>query len=174
MARSRRQAVVMAPADTGFAHVVGGLSSLSAREVPLAPEAGDSTINGALPSCPRNVRGETAPSLDEIAKDAQRTIALPPEIATVLLGRCAVAQARLLVAALTAVPSTDRTPGDDAHAHDDRLLDVEEAAIRLGVSKDWIYRKASRLPFTVRLGPRRLRFSTKGIDKFIQHRQGRA
>ncbi len=40
----------------------------------------------------------------------------------------------------------------------DRLLTIEETARALGVSKDWVYRRAAKLPFTVRLG-HLLRFS---------------
>ena len=58
-----------------------------------------------------------------------------------------------------------------AHAAEDRLLTVEEAAGKLGVSPDWLYRR--RLPFTVRLGPRQLRFSAQGIERYIRQRQGR-
>ena len=54
----------------------------------------------------------------------------------------------------------------------DRLLDVEEAARKLGKSKDYLYRHAGKYPFTVRDG-RRLRFSEAGIEKFIRQRLGR-
>jgi excisionase family DNA binding protein len=57
-------------------------------------------------------------------------------------------------------------------ASEDHLLTVEEAAERLGTSRDWLYRKAHKLPFTVRLGSRRLRFSSKGIDRYLRTRQG--
>jgi excisionase family DNA binding protein len=55
---------------------------------------------------------------------------------------------------------------------EDHLLTVEEAAERLGTSRDWLYRKAHKLPFTVRLGPRQLRFSSRGIDRYLRTRQG--
>ncbi len=54
----------------------------------------------------------------------------------------------------------------------DRLLDVQEAARRLGVSTDYLYRHKG-LPFRVQMG-RRVRFSFKGIERYIRHRQGRA
>ncbi len=54
----------------------------------------------------------------------------------------------------------------------DRLLSVEEAAQMLGLSRDYLYRHAKALPFTVRLGSR-LRFSERGIERYIQKRQGR-
>ena len=52
----------------------------------------------------------------------------------------------------------------------DELLIISEAAQRLGVRKDWLYKRASKLPFTVRLG-RKLRFSANGIEKYIRHHQ---
>ncbi len=49
----------------------------------------------------------------------------------------------------------------------DELLDVDEAARRLGTSKDYLYRHHARLPFTRRMG-RSLRFSALGIEKYIR------
>jgi excisionase family DNA binding protein len=49
----------------------------------------------------------------------------------------------------------------------DELLDVDEAARRLGTSKDYLYRNHARLPFTRRIG-RSLRFSALGIEKYIR------
>jgi excisionase family DNA binding protein len=54
----------------------------------------------------------------------------------------------------------------------DRLLLVEEAAERLAVTVDWLYRHAKTLPFTVRNGRRQIRFSERGIDRYIRERQG--
>jgi len=48
-----------------------------------------------------------------------------------------------------------------------------DAASRLGISKDWLYRNATRLPFTVRVSEGLLRFSAKGIDRYIASRVGR-
>ncbi len=96
--------------------------------------------------------------------------ALSPEEIPRLVGDLeklqAVAYARLTAAAVNDQP---RRPGGGAH---DELLDVEEAAHRLSLSTDWLYRKAKELPFTVRLG-RGLSFSARGIDRYIQQRQGR-
>jgi excisionase family DNA binding protein len=49
----------------------------------------------------------------------------------------------------------------------DELLMVEQAAERLGLSVDYLYRNHSRLPFTRRMG-RSLRFSSLGIDEYIK------
>lgn len=55
---------------------------------------------------------------------------------------------------------------------DDTVLSVSEAAERLGVSKDWLYRRTKTLPFVVRIG-RHVKFSLKGIDRYIRSRIGR-
>ncbi len=49
----------------------------------------------------------------------------------------------------------------------DRLLTAEKAAQMLSVSPDWFYRKARKLPFSRKLGPKMLRFSHLGIEKWI-------
>jgi excisionase family DNA binding protein len=54
----------------------------------------------------------------------------------------------------------------------DRLLTAEEAAERLGIAADTLYRKAKRFPFTVRLGYQ-VRFSAAGLERFIRARQGK-
>ena len=65
------------------------------------------------------------------------------------------------------------TAGAGRNGGEDRLLTVEEAARKLAVSDDWLYRHADKLPFTVRIGDRHLRFSAAGIEKFIRQRAGR-
>ncbi len=67
----------------------------------------------------------------------------------------------------------DGLSGTTRAADGDQLLTVEEAAQKLGVPKDWVYRRAKKLPFTVRLSPRHLRFSLRGIEGFIRQRRGR-
>jgi len=59
----------------------------------------------------------------------------------------------------------------ELNGQEERLLDAEEAAALLGVSRDWIYRNASRLPFTRKLGPKMLRFSYQGIQKYLATRK---
>jgi len=52
-------------------------------------------------------------------------------------------------------------------AQSDELLDVAEAAHRLGLSKDYLYRHHSDFPFTRRVG-RKLLFSALGIERYIR------
>lgn len=51
----------------------------------------------------------------------------------------------------------------------DELLHVEEAARRLGISKDFLYRHHSDFSFTRRVGSRLL-FSAFGIERYIRQR----
>ena len=71
----------------------------------------------------------------------------------------AAAMARLLHPE-TATPTTS----------DDRLLNVKEAAERLGTSADYLYRHWSRLPFA-RKCPFGLRFSEQGIAAWIRRQK---
>lgn len=59
----------------------------------------------------------------------------------------------------------------NGHRDEDRLLDAEEASRLLSVSSDWLYRRAKRLPFTRKLGPKMLRFSSQGIQKYLATRK---
>jgi excisionase family DNA binding protein len=65
----------------------------------------------------------------------------------------AVATARLTSPTVTAKP--------------DELLDIEETARRMGVSRDYLYRAHRRLPFTRRQG-RKLLFSSLGLDSYLR------
>jgi hypothetical protein len=53
-----------------------------------------------------------------------------------------------------------------AQAHDE-LLPAKVAAPRLGVTEDYMYKNARKLPFTRRMG-RKLLFSANGIDAYIR------
>ncbi len=109
------------------------------------------------------------PTLDELAAHPERVQGLPPAVARELLPRVVGLQTALLAKALT--PETAN--GHLEASADGDLLTVGEAAQKLSVSKDWLYRRADTLPFTVRLGPAHLRFSERGIEKYIRQRQGK-
>ncbi len=57
------------------------------------------------------------------------------------------------------------------NGQEERLLDAEEAAKLLSVSKDFLYRQAKKLPFVRKLGPKMLRFSSTGIQKYLATRK---
>jgi hypothetical protein len=79
-----------------------------------------------------------------------------------LLGRLEQAKA-IAFARLAAVGTGNGTPPAD------ELVAVGEAARRLGVSKDFLYRHHGRYSFTRREG-RKLLFSSVGIDRHISHK----
>ena len=53
----------------------------------------------------------------------------------------------------------------------DRLLAIDEASRRLGVSKDYLYRHKEDFPFTRRIG-HRLLFTSHGIETYLRHDGG--
>jgi excisionase family DNA binding protein len=110
-------------------------------------------------------------SLDAVADDPGRATGLPFGTTTALLARCAVVQAALTGRLLSLSVSGESSPSETCR--EDRLLGVTEAAERLGVTKDWLYRQAGSLPFTVRLGSKHLRFRSAGLDAYLRQRAGR-
>ena len=59
----------------------------------------------------------------------------------------------------------------ELNGQEDRLLDTEEASKLLGMSRHWLYRHAKKLPFARKLGPKNLRFSYQGIQKYLATRK---
>jgi excisionase family DNA binding protein len=57
--------------------------------------------------------------------------------------------------------------GHGNNADKEVLITPEEAANLLGVKRRWLYRHASKLPFTRRIGRRNLRFSEPGLHRWI-------
>ncbi|MBI3091680.1 MAG: helix-turn-helix domain-containing protein [Candidatus Tectomicrobia bacterium] len=110
------------------------------------------------------------PSLDDIAGDPAQVTALSPEAATALLAKLTVAQGALMGRLLALQADGRHAVGGPA---EDRLLTVEDAAAKLCVTVDWLYRRTRSLPFVVRQG-KFVRFSTLGIERFIRQQQRRA
>jgi len=59
----------------------------------------------------------------------------------------------------------------NGHQEGDHLLDAEKAAEILSVGEDWLYRHHKKLPFTRKLGPKMLRFSYQGIQRYLSNRK---
>jgi predicted DNA-binding transcriptional regulator AlpA len=74
-----------------------------------------------------------------------------------------------LAARLMERPAVNLIPANPA----DKLLTISEASRKLGMSQDYLYRKATNLPFTVRVGRRSLRFSEQGMDRWIRNRSSK-
>jgi predicted DNA-binding transcriptional regulator AlpA len=107
-------------------------------------------------------------SLIDLVRDPAAVANVPPQAIPALLCQLAALQSALLSRLLS-----ESTPLAIQAADPDGLLGVAETAQRMGTSKDWLYRHADELPFTVRLGPRQLRFSAHGLAQYIRKRQGR-
>ena len=62
-------------------------------------------------------------------------------------------------------------PQHTTFSEPEQLLDITEAASRLKVSEDYLYRHSKDFPFTRREG-RKLLFSSSGIDRYIKQQDG--
>ena len=60
-------------------------------------------------------------------------------------------------------------PAVDGARDEPRNLDVAEAARRLGMSRDWLYRHATELPFALRIG-RRVVFDSVALERWNRRR----
>ena len=87
-----------------------------------------------------------------------------PALLAALSARVGTAAARIL--------ENGAAAGDHGREGADENLTVEEAARRLGMSVAWTYKNAHRLPFTVRVGRRAVRFSARRLETYLRHRQG--
>jgi excisionase family DNA binding protein len=118
---------------------------------------------------PRFSNPATGAALAHVGELLRQAEAVAPDLAAeelpAALGE--VERLRVVLSAKLLADSSRVKPADTEH-----LLDVEEAARRLSLSPDTLYRKAKDLPFTVRLG-HLVRFSSAGIDRFIRAHQGR-
>ena len=105
------------------------------------------------------------PKLADLIADLDKVSLLPPEAIPTLLGELERLKALLWVRL------TVRPDGNGAGLLDeDRLLDVNEASAKLGISADALYR--NDYPFKVPVG-KRIRFSRLGIERYIKQRVGR-
>jgi hypothetical protein len=106
-------------------------------------------------------------SLDAIADHGAPLDGLNWAELAALLARCVFIQSRIMAQIALAQP-IDQSGATDT----DPLLNARQAALRLGVSPAWVYRRAKQLPFTIHLGGQ-LKFSARGLEKFIGGRIGR-
>lgn len=84
----------------------------------------------------------------------------------------AITELSAAIATLGARLLDQQTSGSATSPRGDRLLDVHQAAEKLGCSVAHLYHSTTDLPFVVRVG-RKLKFSEAGIEKWIRSRSGR-
>jgi hypothetical protein len=110
--------------------------------------------------CPRKVSENLREELQIVLR---RVLELPPGELPRFLGELEEIKYTAMARLVVPVP---------VHSQEaDRLLSVDEASLRLGVSKDYLYRHGAVLPFTRRMG-RKLLFSSLGIEKHIKQQNG--
>ena len=107
------------------------------------------------------------PSLDEIARDPRCAAALGRPVLNALLMRNAVAQS-VIVAQLSQIEAAEQPA---ATTQEDKMLTVDEAAVMLRRSRQWIYRNAPRLPFVKRISRKSLLCSEAGIRRWLASRK---
>ena len=93
------------------------------------------------------------------------------ELASVLALACTLAPGELprLLGELEEIRATAlaRISAPAVVACEDRNLNVEEAAARMHVSRDYLYRHHKRFPFARRIG-RKLLFNSSGLDSYLK------
>jgi predicted DNA-binding transcriptional regulator AlpA len=78
-----------------------------------------------------------------------------------------------LAALPAAVGARLAVAGTNGHpVAEERLLTIDQAGERLGVTKNWL-RHRPELPFGVKLSEGVVRYSAKGIERYIAARTGR-
>lgn len=111
---------------------------------------------------------DTPRTLAELAADPDRVKDLPMEDLAKVLS--AVEQVRALVWARLSSPARQSRKDDGEPDTDDRLLNAAEVAERLDVTERYVYDHADEWPFTRRISPRKLRFSERGLYRWLETR----
>src|SRR5258708_4085646 len=113
--------------------------------------------------------GTTKIDVAALLEHPERIREVPPEHVPALLAALASEQARL--AALESGLAAKLLENANGHTGEDRLLNVDEAAERLSVTRDWLRRRPAP-PFVVKLSEGVVRYSSRGIDHYIASRPG--
>jgi len=100
-------------------------------------------------------------TLEDLSREPSCARRLSPETIATLLARCGAAQGALL-AALASSSCDGQTP-----KLENRLLTVDDAAAKLAVKPEWLYRRGKQLGLAVKLGDGTLRFSNQALDRYI-------
>src|SRR2546422_100188 len=90
---------------------------------------------------------------------------LPAEALPAALAHLAALQARVAARLATGVAGN----GNGSPQAEDRLLSVKEAAEVLHVTVDWL-RRHPELPFVVSVSPGQMRYSARGLQRYIAGR----
>jgi hypothetical protein len=80
---------------------------------------------------------------------------------------CAATQSRIAMRMAAAAPEQ----GGTTTGQPETFISVKEAAVRLAVGPQWIYRRQAHLPFLRRIGARGLRASARALDRYLANRR---
>lgn len=108
-------------------------------------------------------------TLAELAADPDRLEDLPAEDLPEVLA--AVERVRARVWMRMNRPPEPSTNGNDGPKEADQMLTVKDVAKRLSVDPDWLYRRSDSLPFARKLSDRTLRFSERGLERWLETRR---
>jgi hypothetical protein len=135
------------------------------RQVRAGLEARRATILGFATDLKADEPTGDAGTVMRLLRDPAAVESIPAEAIPRVLGVLRMVEV-VLLAKLGRVGTSG--PDGPGTVREDRLLTAAEAAKVLRLSVDYLYRHASRLPFAVRPTPRSLRFSSQGIDQYIE------
>src|SRR5438132_164573 len=139
------------------------MSDADPRAASEAPDRRRGADPGPSPSTARNLSGRAA-LLDELRA---RIEALPPQELAQLIGHT-VGVLIGQVANHRPAPS-EPLPSLRVIEESDRLVNVKEAALILGMSPDWVYEHWQEFSFARKQG-RSVRFSLYGLRKHVSRR----
>jgi excisionase family DNA binding protein len=108
------------------------------------------------------------PILTDLLDAPELALDLPLHEAAAMLARVGALEAMLRARLATPVPTS---PIGSAIA-EDRLLTTDQVAERLGVTRNWLYRHATQLPFVRKLSRKALRFSEEGLHRYLAKKGG--
>jgi len=110
------------------------------------------------------------PDLAALLEHPEKTAGLDPSAVPELLAEVEAIRARLWSRLHRPSGSTPSTNGSPPPPLPDQLLTADEAGAILAVDKRWLYDHANDLPFTRRLSPGKLRFSERGLERWLRTR----
>lgn len=111
---------------------------------------------------------DRAPDLAYLASHPDDVDGVPREAVPELLSEVEALRARLWGRLVHPPENGTQEPPREPEA--DRLLDVDEVAEILGVEARYVYDHADDWPFTRKLSPRKLRFSRRGLHRWLRNR----
>ena len=110
-------------------------------------------------------------SIDGLLEQPERVSEVPADEVPGLLVRLGALLAALAARQAASASNGNKVLQVEPTDNRDRNLTADEAAKMLGMKKSWLYRHSGELPFTRRLSRRAIRFSEKGIRRWLETRR---